>query len=82
MQLSLIANGHGTAHDLIYAKGEPDIPSSDPAAFDRMQRNFIIVETKFGRDIGCDDKLTKNIEKYFFPIVTLKKYYGKVEIIH
>jgi len=56
--------GHGTAPDLIYARGVPDAPSRDPTSFKRRQCTLIIVEIGFCRDLGCEIKFEKKTEKY------------------
>jgi len=72
---------HGTAPDLIYARGVQDTPSSDPTSFDRKQFTLIIVEIGFCRDIGFDDKFDKKTEKYSPLVATLRRYWGRVEFI-
>jgi len=64
--------GHGTAPDLIYARGVPDTPSPDPTSFDRKQCTLIIVEIGFCRDLGCDTKFDKKTDKYSPLIAALK----------
>ena len=66
--------GHGTAPDLIYARGVPNTPSPDPNSFDRKQCTLIIVEIGFCMDLGCDAKFDKKTEKYSPLIATLRKY--------
>ena len=42
---------HGTAPDLIYARGVPDSPSPDPTSFNKKLCTLIIVEIGFCRDL-------------------------------
>jgi hypothetical protein len=77
----LFEAGHGTAPDLIYARGVPDTPSPDPTFFNRKQCTLILVEIGFCRDLGCDIKFDKNTEKYFSLITVLRKYCGRVEFV-
>ena len=51
-QETLFRAGHGTAPDLIYARGVPDTPSPDPSTFDRKKCNLIIIEIGFCQDFG------------------------------
>ena len=46
-QEALFREGHGTAPDLIYARGVPDTPAPDPSTFDRKQCILIIIEVRF-----------------------------------
>jgi hypothetical protein len=51
-QDTLFKAGHGTAPDLIYARGVPDTPTPDPGTFNRKQCNLIITEVGFCQDFG------------------------------
>ncbi len=53
----LYAAGHGTAPDLIYARGVPDSPSPDPTSFNKNICTLIIVEVGLCQDLGCEAKL-------------------------
>ena len=55
-QDALFAAGHGTAPDLIYARGVPDTPEPDPTTFDRKNCNLIVNEVFFCRDFGCHER--------------------------
>jgi hypothetical protein len=59
----LMAVGAGAAADIIYARGVPGDPSPDPASFDRKDCALVLFELGFCRDLGCQDKFTKKIEK-------------------
>jgi hypothetical protein len=72
----LFEAGHGTAPDLIYARGAPNTPSPDPISFDRKQCTLAIVEIGLCRDLGCDTKFDKKTEKYYPLIAALKRYWG------
>jgi ribonuclease HI len=78
---SLFEAGHGTAPDLIYARGVPDSPHPDPSAFDRKQCTLIIIEIGFCRDFGCVEKLEEKTSKYAPLLAALRTYWGRVELI-
>ncbi len=69
----LFEAGHGTAPDLIYARGGPDSPDLDPNAFDRKQCSLIIIEVGFCRDFGCVEKLEEKASKYAPLLAALKR---------
>jgi hypothetical protein len=73
--------GHGTAPDLIYARGVPDTPSPDPSTFERQKRNLILIEVGFCRDFGCHDTIQEKTAKYAPLITALKNVWGKVEFV-
>ncbi len=77
----LFEAGHGTAPNLIYARGVPDTPSPDPTFFDRKQCTLIIVEIDFCKDLGCDIKFDKKTEKYSPLIAALRRYWGRVKFV-
>jgi hypothetical protein len=70
----LVAAIAGAAPNIIYARGVPVDPSSDPASFDRKEYSLILYEVGFSRDLGCQDKLTKKIEKYHPLLCALRRY--------
>ncbi len=72
--------GHGTAPDLIYARGVLNIPSPDPTYFDRRQCTLILVEIGFCRYLGCDIKHNKKTE-YSPLIAAFRKYWRRVELV-
>jgi len=73
--------GHGTAPDLIYAKGVPDSPHPDHASFDKKAYTLVIIEIGFCRDLGCDTKLDAKTNKYFHLNAALKRHRGRVEFV-
>ena len=73
--------GHGTAPDLIYARGVPDSPSPNPASFDRKYCTLIIIEIGFCRDFGCVVKLDEKTSKYAPLLAALRRYWGRVEFV-
>jgi hypothetical protein len=73
--------GHGTAPNLIYARGVPNTPSPDPTHFGGKQFTLIIVEIGFYRDLGCDIKIDKKTEKSSPLIASLRRYWGRVKFI-
>ncbi len=77
----LFAAGHGTAPDLIYARGVPDSPSPDPTSFDRKQCTLIIIEIGFCRDLGCVEKLEEKTSKYAPLLEALRRYWGRMELV-
>ena len=56
--------GHGTAPDLIYARGVPNTPSPDPTSFNKKQCTLIVIEIGLCGDLGCDIKFDEKTEKY------------------
>jgi hypothetical protein len=42
---------------------------------------LIITEARFCKDLGCDGKLTKKIEKYSPLISAPEKYWGRMEFV-
>jgi hypothetical protein len=72
VQDSLFSAGHGTAPDLIYARGVPDNPKPDPTTFDRKKCNLLIGEIVFCRDFGCDKRQREKTTKYA-PLVNALK---------
>jgi hypothetical protein len=79
----LFEAGHGTAPDLIYARGVPYTPSpkSQPDLLRQKQCTFILVEIGFCRDLGCDVKIDKKTEKFSPLIAALRRYWGRVDFI-
>ena len=77
----LFEAGHGTAPDLVYARGVPDTPSPNPPAFDKKMCSLIIVEIGFCRDIGCEDKIEEKNMKYAPLMATLRRHWGRLELI-
>ncbi len=73
--------GHGTAPDLIYARGVPHTPSPDPTSFDKNQCTLIIVEIGFCIDLVCEDKFNEKNTKYSPLMAALRGYWGRVELI-
>ncbi len=73
--------GHGTAPDLVYARGVPDNPSPDLTAFDKKRCSLIIVEIGFCRDLGCEDKFEEKNTKYAPLLASLRRHWGRVELI-
>ena len=63
-QEALFRLGHGTAPDLIYARGVPDTPSPDPRIFDRKKCNLILLEIGFCQDFRCQKRLQEKTSKY------------------
>ena len=80
-QDALFAAGHGTAPDLIYARGVPDTPDPDPRTFDRKNCNLILNEVFFCRDFGCHERCQEKTTKYIPLINALKEVWGKVEFV-
>jgi hypothetical protein len=77
----LYAAGHGTAPDLIYARGVPDSPSPDPTTFNKKLCTLIIIEIGFCRDLGCDTKLEAKTAKYAPLLAALRRHWGHVDFI-
>ena len=62
---------HGTALDLIYARGVLATPILDRNNVNKKFCPLILVEVEFCRDLGCDNKLTEKPEKYSSLIAAL-----------
>ncbi len=73
--------GHGTAPDLIYARGVPDTPSPDPSTIDRKKYNFILIEVGFCQDFGCHKRLQQKTAKYAPLVTALNAVWGKAEFM-
>jgi hypothetical protein len=80
-QEALLREGHGTAPDLIYARGVPDSPSPGPSTFDRKQCILIIFEIGFCQDFGCHERLQEKTAKYAPLVNALKALWGKVVFV-
>ena len=53
IQDTIFREGHGTAPDLIYARGVPDNSTPDPGTVNRKQCILIIIEVGFCQDFAC-----------------------------
>ena len=80
-QEALFRARHGTAPDLIYARGVPDTPSPDPITLDRKKCNLILIEVGFCQDFGCHKRLQEKTAKYAPLVTSLKAMWGKVEFV-
>ena len=78
---NLMAAGARATPDIIYARGVPVDPSPDPTSFDRKDCALILFEIGICRDLGCQDKLTKKIEKYHPLLCALRRYWGHVDLV-
>jgi hypothetical protein len=61
---ALHEGGHGTAPDLIYARGISDAPDPSQTNFDNKLCTLILIEIEFSRNLGCDKKFAEKTEKY------------------
>jgi hypothetical protein len=52
---NLFCKVHGTASDLIYAKGVLDSTSPYPSSFNKKQCTIILIKFDFWRDFVCDN---------------------------
>ena len=77
----LYRTGHGTAPDLIYARGVPHISSPDPSTFDRTKCNLILIEIGLCQDLGCQKRLQEKTDKYTPLVIAIKTVWGKVELV-
>jgi hypothetical protein len=77
----LYASGHGTAPDLIYARGVLDSPIPDPSSFNKKLCTLIIIEVGFYRDLGCVTKQEAKTKKYSALINALERHWGRVEFV-
>jgi hypothetical protein len=55
----LFEGGHGTASDLIYARGVPNTPDPIQTNFDKKSCILILIEFGFSRERRCDKKHTE-----------------------
>jgi hypothetical protein len=78
---AFFAAGHGTAPDLIYARGVPDNPEPDPTTIDRKACNLILIEVGLCRDFGCHERLQEKTTKYAPLVNALKTVWGEVEFV-
>ncbi len=76
-----MAAGAGATPDIIYARGVPVDPSPDPTSFDRKDCALILFEIGLCRDLGCQGRLTKKIEKYNPLFCALRRYWGHVDLV-
>ena len=60
----LYSAGHGTASDLIYAKGVSDSPHPDHTSFHKKACTLIVIEIGFCNDLGSNIKLEAKTKKY------------------
>ena len=78
---TLFRAGHGTAPDLIYARGVPDTPSLDPSTLDRTKCNLVLIEVEFCQDCGCHKRLQEKTAKYAPLATALKAMWGNVKFV-
>jgi hypothetical protein len=78
---TLFEGGHGTAADLIYAKGVPETPDQGQIIFDKKLCTLVLIEDGFSRDFGCDKKHAVKTEKYPPLVAALKQQWGRVEFV-
>ena len=76
-------DGHGVAPDLIYAKGDPNIPSPSPGTdFDKQLCSLLIlIELGFCADLSCQIKREEKANKYAPLMAKLKKEWGAVYLV-
>jgi len=60
---ALFEAGHGTAPDLIYARGIPNTPHHGQSTTDKKLCTLILLEVGICRDLGCDNKHNEKTEK-------------------
>jgi len=78
---ALLRAGHGTAPDLIYARGVPDTPSPDPNTLDRKKCNLILIEIGFCQDFEFQKRIQEKTAKYTPLVTALKAVWGKVKFV-
>jgi hypothetical protein len=64
---AIFEEGHGTAPDLIYARGVPDTPGPGQTSFDKKSCTLILIDIGFSRDLGCNKKHAEKTDKYSPP---------------
>ena len=75
-QEALFLARHGTAPDLVYARGVPDAPSSDPITFEHKKRNLVLIEVGFCQYFGCHKRLQEKTTKYAPLVTSLENLWG------
>jgi hypothetical protein len=78
---NLMAEGAGAALNIIYARGVPVDPNSDPDSFDRKDCSLVLFEIGFCTDLGLQDKFTKKTENYQPLLRALRWYWGRVDLV-
>ncbi len=71
---ALFEASHGTAPDLIYARGILDTPHPDQTNTDKKLCTLILLEVRFCRDLGCYKRHNEKTEKYSPLVAALKKH--------
>ncbi len=74
---ALFEASHGTAPDLICARGRRgilDAPHPDQTNTDKKLCTLILIEVGFCRDLGCDKRHHEKTEKYSPLVAALKKH--------
>jgi ribonuclease HI len=78
---SLRAAGAGVAPDIIYARGVPADPTPEIDSFNRKDCSLLLFEIGFCRDLGCHKKRQEKTDKYNPLLITLRRYWGRVDLV-
>jgi hypothetical protein len=78
---NLMAAGAEAAPYIIYARGVPVDPSPEIESFNRKDCSLILFEIGFCMDLGCHKKLKKKPDKYNSLVTTLRRYWGRVDLV-
>jgi hypothetical protein len=76
-----MAAGAGVAPDIIYARGVPADSSPEIDSFNRKDCSLLLFEVGFCRDLGCHKKLEEKTNKYNPLLITLRRYWGRVDLV-
>jgi hypothetical protein len=76
-----MAAGAGVAPDIIYARGVPANLSPEIDSFNRKDCSLILFEVGFCRDLGCHKKRKEKTVKYNPLLITLRRYWGRVDLV-
>ena len=69
------------APDIIYARGVPADSSPEIDSFNRKDCSLILFEVGFCRDLGCHKKRDEKTDKYNPLLITLRRYWGRVDLV-
>ena len=62
-------------------QGSTRPPSPDPTSFNKKLCTLIIVEVRFSRGLGCEEKREAKTNKYIPLVAKLRKHWGTVAFV-
>ena len=80
-QRELLAQGHGIAPDIVYARGVPCMESPPSGTYTPHHRALLIIEVGYCQDFRLQDKAHLKLGKYDPLVAALKEKWGRVELI-